>query len=80
MEMEPARSYGESRATFLFAIPSWIDGFASIFDMSGQTHIKYATSSSAAAADQRALRQDWLAVGDSLRGALSTSPQDLAAK
>lgn len=58
------------RATFLFCTPSWVDGLAGVINISGRTHVRYTTSGSALEADARAQRQDWLAVGDSLRGAM----------
>lgn len=51
------------RATFLFTMPSFIQGAAQVFDMSGDGVVCYNTSDNA---DERALYQDWAAVGDDL--------------
>lgn len=60
------------RATFLFVRPSFLDGVATLLNIGGRSHARYATSASPQEADRRALTQDWAAVGDSLRGAMAS--------
>lgn len=55
--------------TFLFARPSFLEGLARIFDFSGALN-EYNISATPEQADARALRSDWMAVGDDLRNAL----------
>jgi hypothetical protein len=50
---------------FLFASPSFLEGLARIIDF-GNLLEKYNTSSSEDAADERAIRADWEAVGNDL--------------
>lgn len=59
---------GATRATFLFKVPSWADGAATVFDLRGE-YTRYAYSPTGAEADRRALEQDWFAVADDLRAA-----------
>jgi hypothetical protein len=67
---EPPRRGGQRpRSTFLFVMPSFLDGFAQVFNMWGRPYASYAMSTSTVEADNRATRQDWSAVGDSLRSA-----------
>lgn len=56
-----------SRATFLFSMPSTLDGMAEIFNVPGNNHVQYSTSRSGAEADRRALTQDWAAYADEMR-------------
>lgn len=58
-----------SRATFLFALPSTLDGLAQVFNVPGNNHVQYSTSRSGAEADRRALMQDWAAYADEMREA-----------
>lgn len=61
---------GESvRSTFLFALPSWQEGAGRLVDFGGSL-TEYNITSAPGDADERALMQDWLAVGDFLRAAL----------
>jgi hypothetical protein len=61
---------GESvRCTFLFALPSWQEGAGRLVDL-GDSLTEYNITSAPGDADERALMQDWLAVGDFLRAAL----------
>lgn len=61
---------GESvRSTFLFALPSWQEGAGRLVDF-GDSLTEYNITSAPGDADERALMQDWLAVGDFLRAAL----------
>ena len=57
-------------ADFLFARPSFIGGMASALDIRG-TLITYNDSGTPENADINALRQDWRAVGDSLKQAFA---------
>ncbi len=57
------------RSGILFARPSFLEGFARIFDLGGTLN-QYSTSSSAQEADARAMRADWAAVGDDIRSAM----------
>ena len=59
-----------ARSTFLFTLPTYLDGFAEVFNLAGTNHVRYAVSHSPAAADSRATRQDWAATGDDVRGAM----------
>ena len=51
------------RSTFLFTMPNFMQGAAYLFDLSGNGVTCYNTSEEA---DERALYQDWAAVGDDL--------------
>lgn len=55
----------------LFARPSFIEGFARLFDL-GNNLNQYAESVSPDEADIRALRADWEAVGSDLRHAIES--------
>ena len=55
--------------SFLFARPSFLEGLARIFDFGGSLN-QYNTSATPEEADKRALRSDWLAVGDDMRRAI----------
>lgn len=56
-------------STFLFATPSWIEGMARLADVAGKLN-QYNDSSSGTAADIRALRADWEALGEDIRAAM----------
>ncbi len=58
-----------SRSTFLFARPSYLEGLARIMDF-GNTITVYNESLNGEQADYLALRSDWTAVGDDLRSAI----------
>lgn len=53
------------RTSVLFALPSFLRGVASILDL-GSTLTVYNESSSPEEADAKAIRSDWLAVGDDI--------------
>jgi len=61
------------RSDFLFATPSFVEGMGRLIDF-GDLLTEYNTSRTSEEADRRATTQDWLAVGDELRGALATYP------
>jgi len=58
------------RSGILFARPSFLEGFARIFDLGGTLN-QYSESRSPQEADIRAIRSDWSAVGDDLRAAMA---------
>jgi hypothetical protein len=58
-----------TRTSFLFAMPSFMEGFSRVFDVMG-TFDGYNVTSPPGDPDKRALAQDWLAIGDDLRGAI----------
>jgi hypothetical protein len=65
-----SRLLGESvRSTFLFALPSWREGAGRLMDF-GDSLTEYNQTLGPDDPDDRATRQDWLAVGDYLRMAL----------
>jgi len=59
----------------LYATPSFLEGIARSIDI-GDTLTEYNGSESGAAADLRALRSDWIAIGNDLRQAMSQFEQD----
>ena len=59
------------RSTFLFATPSWKEGAGRLVDFA-DTLTEYNRTEDP---DDRATRQDWLAVGDYLREALRFGPR-----
>jgi len=61
------------RSDFLFATPSFIEGMGRLMDFANAL-TEYNTSRSTEEADRRATTQDWMAVGDEIRGALATYP------
>lgn len=60
-----------TRAYFLFVRPSFLEGAARLFDF-GNALTSYNYSRAERDADDRAMRQDWLAVGDDLTAAMRT--------
>ena len=64
-----------TRTTFLFAQPSFLEGVARILDF-GNTLNVYNESSSTAEADARALSADFCAVGDDIRLAMEQARLD----
>ncbi len=62
------RKYTDSTG-FLYATPTVTEGAARIIDLGG-TFTRYNNSASAEAADERALRSDWMTVGQDIRQAL----------
>ena len=61
----------------LFAEPSFLEGFARVLDIGG-TMQEYNTSGTGEEADAKALRNDWLAVGDDLRFSIKNHERELA--
>lgn len=61
----------------LYATPSFLEGIARSIDL-GDTLTEYNGSESGAAADLRALRSDWIAIGNDLRQAMAQFEQDNA--
>lgn len=57
------------RSSFLFAEPSFIGGLSSVLDI-GNTLTVYNDSKSPSEADMRAIRSDWVVVGEDLRHAM----------
>lgn len=53
------------RSSFLFADPSFLGGLSATLDL-GSTLTMYNDSNSPQEADVRAIRSDWLAVGDDI--------------
>jgi hypothetical protein len=53
-------------STYLFARPSLLEGMGRVLDLGGTLNT-YSKSRSATAADSRAMRSDWQAIGDDLR-------------
>lgn len=56
---------------FLFARPSFWEGMGRVIDF-GNALQEYNTSSSGSAADERALKADWQAVGEDMRKAMGS--------
>lgn len=63
----------------LFAEPSFIEGMARTLDI-GNTLKKYNESATEREADVEALKNDWCAVGDDIRGSVSAYEQEQLAK
>jgi len=55
---------------FLYAVPSFWEGMARIFDL-GNTLNEYNGSPSGNIADEIAFRMDWAMVGDNIRNAMN---------
>lgn len=65
-----SRLLGENfRSTFLFAMPTWQEGVGRLVDF-GNSLTEYNRTPAPDDPDARATANDWLAVGDHLRGAL----------
>ena len=58
------------RSSFLFARPRWSEGVGRLVDLAN-TLREYNRTYGVTNADSRATAQDWLAVGDELRGAIA---------
>ena len=69
----------KSYSTFLFANPSFTQGFASAIDIGGTLTV-YNTSSTPEEADRRAIASDWAAVWDDLWAAIRDELQQRRAK
>ena len=63
----------------LFARPSFVEGIARLLDFAG-TLQEYNGSRTNVEADTRALKNDWNAVGDDLRGAIKTYERQESSK
>ena len=59
-----------NRSSFLFATPSWYEGLGRLVDFANAL-TQYNVTVAPEDPDTRALGQDWLAVGDELRGAIT---------
>ena len=55
------------RLRYRFAMPSFLEGLARIFDFGGTLVEDYEVSSSGFEEDIRALRSDWMAIGQDMR-------------
>jgi hypothetical protein len=64
--------YGQDTG-FLFAAPSFLQGFASALDLSG-TLVEYNVSASVQEADARAIASDWAVIGKDIY----TATEDIA--
>ena len=62
-------------STFLFATPSFAEGVGRLVDF-GNALTEYNVSRSTEEADLRAVTYDWLAVGDDIRGAITSFRAD----
>lgn len=62
------------RSSFLFATPSFLEGFSRVFDVMG-TFDDYNVTGASSDPDKRAIAQDWLAVGDDIRAAIGRYSQ-----
>jgi hypothetical protein len=60
----------------LFALPSMLQGFGSVIDISGDVHC-YNTNKSPTEADMESLRADWEAVGKDLQVALDEVTKEI---
>jgi hypothetical protein len=65
-----ARVTVSKRSTYFFAMPSWLDGPARLFDFWGGGD-RYNWGSSPQEADAYALAMDWRAVGDDIATAIN---------
>lgn len=55
---------------FLFALPSFIEGMASVVDLAGSFHI-YNMDPTPKEADFRAIRNDWLVLADDFNASIN---------
>jgi hypothetical protein len=62
-------NYISNRSGRLFAEPSFLEGMARLFDTANSLNV-YNTDESEKAADFKALKADWSAVGDDLKTAI----------
>lgn len=60
----------------LFARPSFLQGMGELLDFSS-LYSRYNHSESGEAADARAIRSDWQAIGDDLRAAIARVKADV---
>jgi hypothetical protein len=65
-------------SNFLFATPSFAEGAGRLVDF-GNFLTEYNTTRTSEEADKRATTQDWLAVGDDMRQAISAFPDHVNA-
>ena len=71
---------GEINYTFyLFAKPSFIEGYGRLFDVGGSLN-SYNESTTAEEADLTALRTDWKAIGLDIKKATEKYEQSITAK
>lgn len=57
------------KSSFLFAYPSFTRGMARVLDL-GATYVPYNQSESGDIADFKALRSDWLQVGEDIKNSM----------
>lgn len=62
------------RSDFMFAMPSFLRGLASALDIRA-TLFMFNESQTPEEADSRATMEDWYAIGNDIRGALTTYEQ-----
>jgi hypothetical protein len=62
---------------YLFALPSFAEGYARVIDIGGNLNV-YNYSSSPEEADYRALRCDWITVGQDIKGAIQIYERSVA--
>jgi hypothetical protein len=55
-----------------FKLPTFLKGFASAFDITGQTLLDFPDFSTGFQRDAQALRSDWQRVGNDLRAAMDS--------
>jgi hypothetical protein len=60
---------------YLFAMPKFITGMASAMDL-GATLTQFNTSRNGEEADRKAIRNDWIVVGNDIRGVLIKMGKD----
>ena len=71
VKVHESRSFDTyQRSTFLFPDTGFLHGLARLVDF-GKSLDQYNTTPASGDADTRALVQDWLAVGDDIRGAMN---------
>jgi hypothetical protein len=63
------------RSTYFFAMPSWLDGPARLFDFWGER--RYNWSSSSEEGNAYAIAMDWWAVGDDIVAATNQIASEL---
>ncbi len=57
---------------YSFKLPSFLDGFAHIFDLGGTLEVNYPLFESGYEEDLAALRSDWIVIGQDFRDAFAT--------
>ena len=66
----------KKRTDFLFAVPSFLSGVATILDLFG-TFRRYNTSKTPNEADTRAVASDWGVVSDDLQASFAQTDREL---